>query len=96
MITCVILKAGEVNMFGTMYSAETLKELADGKTKIWNEELKQLEMSINYSKIFSERYGGKWKYDGCCSWLSGKRRISRVAGCTCDDFCNHPSRYYLY
>lgn len=53
---------------------------------------------IPWTKYFKQKYGGKWKYDCHGTWIcnDGKRFINRVAGCSCDGDCDHPSRMYLY
>lgn len=49
-------------------------------------------------KHLTEKYGGSWKYDGHHTWNCDdtKRRVTRTAGCSCDDDCDHPPNYWLY
>lgn len=49
---------------------------------------------------FSERFGGKWKYNGW-GWPTyecddGKRYINRVSTCLCDYSCNCGIALFLY
>lgn len=54
--------------------------------------------SVSKAKQLAKTLGGKWKYDGVGAWWCDdkKRHVARVAGCSCDDECEHPPRYYLY
>jgi hypothetical protein len=53
---------------------------------------------INKTKYLNDNYGGKWKYDGICTWICDDctRTVSRVASCTCDYVCGHSPDYWLY
>lgn len=50
------------------------------------------------NKTLSKKYEGVWTYDRRYSWRcdDGIRHVDRVAGCMCDEPCNHPPRYYMY
>jgi len=48
------------------------------------------------AQVLTEKYGGKWKYDGTSSWNcdDGKRHVARTAGCLHDEYA--PTQYWLY
>jgi len=58
-----------------------------------------LGSAVSKVRLLQEALGGQWSYhakSGSWSDASSERQVDRVAGCSCDDLCDHSPRYYLY
>lgn len=76
--------------------AKVTSESLTGSTPVVSVMIKRCKPKY---KQLEEQFGGTWKYYASVgSWYcdDGLRSVSRVAGCSCDDYCDHPPRYYLY
>lgn len=57
-----------------------------------------MNMKVTKAQYLEHLFGGIWKYDGRASWWcdDGKRWVGRFSSCTCDDWCRHSPRYFMY